>query len=230
MVVFVVLANTVVDEVEKRVSTAQRIQEHGIVAVVRLDDLAGAVPLTEALVAGGVRAVEFTFTNPKAAHAIEATKAAVGERGFIGAGTVLDPETARAAILAGAEYIVTPTYKRETIELCNRYGVPTVIGAFTATEMLTAWEAGASYIKVHPASLGGPRYFKDILGPLPQLKLIPSGGVSLDNAADFIRAGAVAVALGGNLVDQKTVAAGDWTTLTERAHRLSEAVVAARNG
>jgi 2-dehydro-3-deoxyphosphogluconate aldolase/(4S)-4-hydroxy-2-oxoglutarate aldolase len=212
------------------VSTAQRIHEHGIVAVVRLDDLAGAIPLTEALIAGGVLAVEFTFTNPQAALAIKSVKEAVGERGFIGAGTVLDPETARAAILAGAEYVVTPTYKRETIELCNRYSVPTVIGAFTATEMLTAWEAGASYIKVHPASLGGPRYFKDILGPLPQLKLIPSGGVSLDNAADFIRAGAVAVALGSNLVDQKTVAAGDWATLTDRARRISEAVAAARNG
>jgi 2-dehydro-3-deoxyphosphogluconate aldolase/(4S)-4-hydroxy-2-oxoglutarate aldolase len=210
------------------VSRALVIQEHGVVAVVRLDDLSAAVPLTEALIAGGVRAVEFTFTNPKAAQAIETVKTAVGERGFIGAGTVLDPETARAAILAGAEYVVTPIFKRETIELCNRYGVPTVIGAFTATEMLTAWEAGASYIKVHPASLGGPRYFKDILGPLPQLKLVPSGGVSLENAADFIRAGAVAVALGGNLVDQKTVSTGDWETLTERARRLSAAVVAAR--
>lgn len=208
----------------------QRIQDYGVVAVVRLDDLSRAIRLAEALLAGGVRAVEFTFTNPRAAQAIEAVKSAVGERGFIGAGTVLDPETARAAILAGAEYIVTPAFKRETIELCNRYGIPTVIGAFTATEMLTAWEAGASYIKVHPAGLGGPRYLQDILGPLPQLKLIPSGGVSLENAADFIRAGAVAVALGGNLVDEKTVSAGDWETLTDRARRLSEAVKAARSG
>jgi 2-dehydro-3-deoxyphosphogluconate aldolase/(4S)-4-hydroxy-2-oxoglutarate aldolase len=213
-----------------KVTTSSRIEAYGVVAVVRLDDLANAVPLTEALIAGGVRAVEFTFTNPKAGQAIEAAKAAVGSEGFIGAGTVLDPETARAAILAGAEYVVTPTFKRETIELCNRYGIPTVIGAFTATEMLTAWEAGASYIKVHPASLGGPRYFKDILGPLPQLKLIPSGGVSLENAADFIRAGAVAVALGSNLVDQKTVDAGHWGTLTDRARNLSEAVAAAKSG
>jgi len=212
------------------VGTAARIEEYGVVAVVRLDDLAGAVPLTRALIAGGVRAVEFTFTNPKAGQAIEAAKSAVGTEGFIGAGTVLDPETARAAILAGAEYIVTPTFKRETIELCNRYGIPTVIGGLTATEMLAAWEAGASYIKVHPASLGGPRYFKDILGPLPQLKLIPSGGVSLENAADFIRAGAVAVALGSNLVDQKTVSTGDWQTLTDRARQLSQAIVGAKNG
>jgi 2-dehydro-3-deoxyphosphogluconate aldolase / (4S)-4-hydroxy-2-oxoglutarate aldolase len=209
------------------VANTKRVEDYGVVAVVRLDDLANAVPLTEALIAGGVHAVEFTFTNPRAGQAIETVRSAVGERGWIGAGTILDPETARAAILAGAEYIVTPTYKRETVELCNRYGIPTVIGAFTATEMLTAWEAGATYIKVHPASLGGPKYFKDILGPLPQLKLIPSGGVTLENAAEFIRAGAVAVALGGNLMDQATVNAGDWQTLTDRACKVSEAVVAA---
>src|SRR5687767_13015905 len=127
---------------------ARCIEETGVVAVVRLDDLSQAVDLTEALIAGGIQAVEFTFTNPLAGRAIEAVKAAVGSRGYIGAGTVLDPETARVAILAGAEYIVTPTLKRETIEVCNRYGVPTVIGAFTATEMLTAQEAGATYIKV----------------------------------------------------------------------------------
>lgn len=208
---------------------SNEIERAGVVAVVRLDDLSAAVPLTEALIAGGVTAVEFTFTNPAAGRAIEAAKAAVGHRGYIGAGTVLDSETARIAILSGAEYIVTPTLKRETIELCNRYGVPTIIGAFTATEMLTAWEAGATYIKVHPASLGGPRYFKDILGPLPQLKLIPSGGVSLDNAAEFIKAGAVAVALGSNLVDKDTVARADWATLTERARKLCESVKAARS-
>lgn len=204
------------------------VEQQGVVAVVRLDDLTAAVDLTHALIAGGVSCVEFTFTNPLAGRAIEAVKAAVGDTGYIGAGTVLDPETARAAILSGAEYIVTPTTKRETIELCNRYGIPTVIGAFTATEMLTAREAGATYIKVHPASLGGPRYFKDILGPLPQLRLIPSGGVSLENAAEFIRAGAVAVALGSNLVDQATVNAGRWDVLTARAASLIAAVQAAR--
>lgn len=208
---------------------SNEIERAGVVAVVRLDDLSAAVPLTEALIAGGVTAVEFTFTNPAAGRAIEAAKAAVGDRGCIGAGTVLDPETARIAILSGAEYIVTPALKRETIELCNRYGIPTIIGAFTATEMLTAWEAGATYIKVHPASLGGPRYFKDILGPLPQLRLIPSGGVSLDNAAEFIKAGAVAVALGSHLVDKDTVARADWATLTQRARHLCEAVKTARS-
>ncbi|HEU5430518.1 MAG TPA: bifunctional 4-hydroxy-2-oxoglutarate aldolase/2-dehydro-3-deoxy-phosphogluconate aldolase, partial [Thermomicrobiales bacterium] len=119
------------------------------------------------------------------------------------------------------------TLSLRTIELCHRYGVPTVIGALTPTEILTAWEAGATYVKIFPASLGGPRYLKDVLGPLPQVKLIPTGGVSADNAAEFIRAGAVAVALGGNLVDAKTVAAGDWPALTERARA---AVAAVRGG
>ena len=207
---------------------AEAIERDGVVAVVRLDDLSGAVALTEALVAGGVRAVEFTFTNPRAARAIEAAAEALGERALVGAGSVLDPETARAAILAGAGFVVTPTLSGRTIELCNRYGVPTVVGGLTPTELLSAWEAGASYVKVFPASLGGPTYLKDVLGPLPQLKLVPTGGVSVDNAGDFIRAGAAAVALGSNLVDAKTTAAGDWTTITERARALTAAVAAAR--
>lgn len=209
-------------------SRGAKIESSGIVAVVRLDDLSEAVAVASSLIEGGVTAVEFTYTNPAAGEAIAAAKRAVGDAGYIGAGTVLDPETARAAILSGAEYVVTPTTKAATIELCNRYGIPTVIGGFTATEMLTAWEAGATFIKVHPASLGGPKYFKDILGPLPQLKLIPSGGVTPENAADFIRAGAVAVAMGANLVDKHTVANRDWSTLTERARSLSESVRAAK--
>ncbi len=206
---------------------SKQIHEHGIVAVVRLDDLSTAVDVAQALIAGGVTAIEYTFTNPKAGEAIAAVRAAVGSSGAIGAGTVLDSETARIAILAGAEYIVTPTFKQATVELCNRYGIPTVVGAFTSTEMLTAWEAGADYIKVHPASLGGPKYFKDVLAPLPFLRLIPSGGVTPENAADFINAGAVAVAMGGNLVDGKTVAEKDWAKITERAKGLSASVKAA---
>jgi 2-dehydro-3-deoxyphosphogluconate aldolase/(4S)-4-hydroxy-2-oxoglutarate aldolase len=204
------------------------IERVGVVAVVRLDDLSDAVSVTEALVAGGVTNVEFTFTNPTAAEAITTVRSAVGDAAYVGAGTVLDAETARIAILAGARYIVTPTFKAATIEMCRRYSVPAVIGAFTATEMLTAWEAGADYIKVHPAGLGGPRYFKDILGPLPQLKLIPSGGVTLENAGDFIKAGAVAVALGSNLVDNATVQSSNWAEITRRANVVSEAVETAK--
>jgi 2-dehydro-3-deoxyphosphogluconate aldolase/(4S)-4-hydroxy-2-oxoglutarate aldolase len=210
-------------------SRAHIIEEDGVIAVVRLDDLSSVVELTEALVAGGGRAVEFTFTNPTAARAIETARAALGERALVGAGSVLDPETARTAILAGAAYVVTPTLTLRTIELCHRYGTPTVIGALTPTEILTAWEAGATYVKVFPASLGGPAYLKDVRGPLPQVKLIPTGGVSVENAGAFIRAGAIAIALGSNLVDGRTVAAADWQTITARAHAVVAAVAAARH-
>lgn len=211
-------------------SSHRSLHDHGVVAVVRLDDLRDAVAVTESLIKGGVTAIEFTFTNPQAGAAIAEVRRAVGDRAFIGAGSVLDAETARIAILAGAQYIVTPTFKPATVETCNRYGIPTVVGAFTATEMLTAQEAGATYIKVHPASLGGPSYFKDILAPLPFLKLIPSGGVTLDNAADFIRAGAVAVAMGGKLVDSASVAARDFAAIRNRAQQLSATVAEAKAG
>jgi 2-dehydro-3-deoxyphosphogluconate aldolase/(4S)-4-hydroxy-2-oxoglutarate aldolase len=204
------------------------IERTGVVAVVRLDDLSNAVAVAEALVEGGVTNVEFTFTNPAAAEAITRVRAVAGDTAYIGAGTVLDAETARIAILAGAQYIVTPTFKAATIEMCRRYSIPTIVGSFTATEMLTAWEAGADYIKVHPAGLGGPRYFRDILGPLPQLKLIPSGGVTLENAGEFITAGAVAVALGSNLVDNATVQAGDWPEVTRRARLVASTVESVR--
>ena len=204
------------------------VQAGGVVAIVRLDDLSSAVPLTAALQRGGITAVEFTFTNRLAARVIEQVREEAPAGIAIGAGTVLDPETARIAILAGAEFIVTPALNTATIELCNRYSIPTVIGALTPTEIITAWQAGASVVKVFPASVGGPRYLKDVSGPFPQVKLIPTGGVSLDNAGDFIRAGAIAVALGGNLVNARTVAAGDWTAIEERSGAVVAAVKAAR--
>ncbi|MFN8593684.1 MAG: bifunctional 4-hydroxy-2-oxoglutarate aldolase/2-dehydro-3-deoxy-phosphogluconate aldolase [Thermomicrobiales bacterium] len=204
------------------------VEEDGVVAVVRLNDLSKAAPLTAALVAGGLRVVEFTFTNPAAAGAITVAREALGERALIGAGSVLDAETARIAILAGASFVVTPTVSLPVISTCQRYGVATVIGALTPTEMLTAWEGGATYVKVFPASLGGPRYLRDVLAPLPQLKLIPTGGVALDNAADFIRAGAAAVALGSNLVDARSVANEDWPTLTARATAIVTEIARAR--
>jgi 2-dehydro-3-deoxyphosphogluconate aldolase / (4S)-4-hydroxy-2-oxoglutarate aldolase len=209
---------------------AETIAENGLVAIVRLDDLSAAIPLTEALLRGGVRSVEFTFTNPLAGRVIEQVRGALTGQVAVGAGSVLDPETARVALLAGAEFVVTPTLNVATIELCSRYGVPTVIGALTPTEILTAWQAGASYVKVFPATVGGPQYLKDVRGPLPQVKLIPTGGVNLDNAADFIRAGASAIAVGGNLVDAPTVRNEDWATLEERARQFSEVVAAARAG
>lgn len=206
----------------------ERIERSGVVAIVRLDDYRHAPEMARALADGGVEAVEFTYTNPAAGDAVRATKDALGDRMMVGAGTVLDPETARAAILLGADFIVTPTVQVDTIRLCQRYSVSTVIGAFTPTEILTAWEAGASIVKVFPASVGGPRYLKDVRGPLPQVKLMPTGGVSLDNAGEFIKAGAVGIAAGSNLVDAETVARQDWATLTQRARELVDAVQRAR--
>ena len=210
-------------------SQTERIERSGVVAIVRMNDYRRASEMAHALLAGGIEAIEFTYTNPAAGEAVRATKAAVGDAMMVGAGTVLDPETARAAILQGADFIVTPTVQVDTISLCSRYSVPTVIGAFTPTEILTAWEAGASIVKVFPASVGGARYLKDVRGPLPQVRLIPTGGVSAENAADFIKAGAVAVALGSNLVDQGIVDRQDWTTLTDRAKAVVESVQSARS-
>ena len=204
------------------------LESAGVVAIVRLDDYSSAVDMVKALVAGCITAVEFTYTNPLAGEAIATVKRELGSSVLVGAGTVLDPETARASILLGADFIVTPTTNVATIELARRYSVPTVIGAFTPTEILTAWQAGATIVKVFPASAVGPGYMKDVRGPLPQVKLIPTGGVNLDNVADFIKAGAIGVAVGSNLVDAKAVAAKDWQTLTTRAAGFVEAVRAAK--
>jgi 2-dehydro-3-deoxyphosphogluconate aldolase / (4S)-4-hydroxy-2-oxoglutarate aldolase len=211
-----------------RVNVVDTVTADGVVAIVRLDDLSEAAPMTRAMAEGGIRAVEFTFTNRTAPRAIEAAREALDGTALVGAGTVLDAETARTAILAGAQFVVTPVVSLPVIECCRRYSIPTVIGAFTATEILTAWEAGADFVKVFPASAGGPRYLKDIRGPLPQVRLIPTGGVGLENAAEFIRAGASAIAVGSNLVDPKLVAARDWTALSQRARDLVQVVREAR--
>ena len=207
---------------------AERIERSGVVAIVRLDDYSAAADLVAALADGGIDAVEFTFTNPAAGGAIEAAKAVHGNRVLLGAGTVLDPETARSALLSGADFIVTPTLNAATIGLCRRSAVPSVIGAFTPTEILTAWEEGATFVKVFPASAVGPGYLKDVRGPLPQVKLVPTGGVSLDNVGAFIQAGAAAVAVGSNLVDAASVRDGRWGEFTERAAAYVAAVRAAR--
>ncbi|HYJ12816.1 MAG TPA: bifunctional 4-hydroxy-2-oxoglutarate aldolase/2-dehydro-3-deoxy-phosphogluconate aldolase [Thermomicrobiales bacterium] len=209
-------------------ASVDRMEAAGVIAIVRLDDYSRAVDLTRALLAGGIDVVEFTYTNPAAGEAIAAVKGSLGDAVLVGAGTVLDPETARAAIIQGADLIVTPTVNTETIRLCQRYSVPTVIGAFTPTEILTAWEAGATFVKVFPASAVGARYLKDVRGPLPQVRLIPTGGVSVENAGEFIQAGARAVALGSNLVDGTSVANGDWATITNRAQAAVNAVATAR--
>jgi 2-dehydro-3-deoxyphosphogluconate aldolase/(4S)-4-hydroxy-2-oxoglutarate aldolase len=206
----------------------QRIVDCGVVAIVRLDRSEELVEAARAIKAGGVDVIEFTMTTPNALSIIAASAEEFGEEVLLGAGTVLDPETARAAILSGARYIISPTLNPRVIELCHRYGVIVVPGAFTPTEILTAWELGADMVKVFPAAAVGPGYIKDILSPLPQVKLLPTGGVSLSNVAQFIKAGATAVAAGGSLVDKKAVAERDFARLTEMAGNFVKAIREAR--
>jgi 2-dehydro-3-deoxyphosphogluconate aldolase/(4S)-4-hydroxy-2-oxoglutarate aldolase len=196
-----------------------------VIAIVRLDSGEQLVRAAEALKAGGISAIEFTFSTPGALDMVKEASAHFGQEVLLGAGTVLDPETARAAILVGAEFIVTPTVNLDTIAMCKRYGKPIVAGAMTPTEMLTVWEAGADLVKVFPASnIGGPDYIKGVLAPLPQLRLVPTGGISAGNVASYLKAGAAAVAVGGNLVNKKAVAMGDWAAVTTEAQRLVAAV------
>jgi 2-dehydro-3-deoxyphosphogluconate aldolase/(4S)-4-hydroxy-2-oxoglutarate aldolase len=184
----------------------------------------------EAVLEGGVIAIEVTMTTPGALQVITEAVARYGDRVLFGAGTVLDPESARASILAGAQFIVCPTLNLETIALCKRYSVPVMPGAFSPTEILTAWEAGADFVKLFPASVGGPAFLKAIKAPLPQVRLVPVGGVNLDTTADFIRAGADLVGVGGELVSQKLLDAKDFATITERARRFREEVARGREG
>ena len=156
-----------------------------------------------ALADGGVNVVEITMTVPDALDVLRQVRRALGDRLLLGAGTILDPETARAALLAGAEYLVAPTVNLDVIRLCQRYDKLVMPGAFTPTEILTAWEAGADIVKVFPAEVLGPAFFKAMRGPLPQIRLMPTGGVDLNTAADFLRAGACCLGVGGQLVEPK---------------------------
>ncbi|MFB0545437.1 MAG: bifunctional 4-hydroxy-2-oxoglutarate aldolase/2-dehydro-3-deoxy-phosphogluconate aldolase [Anaerolineae bacterium] len=200
----------------------------GVVAIVRLDRSEQLLKVAESIKAGGVDVIEFTMTTPNALPIIEESAKEFGDEVLLGAGTVLDPQTARASILAGAQFVVSPSSNKGTIEMCRRYSKVVVPGALTPTEILTAWEWGADLVKVFPARLGGPRYIRDVLAPLPQIKLVPTGGVGPDNAADFLKAGAVAVAVGSSLVSRKAVEEGNFALLTENARKLVAAVKEAR--
>jgi 2-dehydro-3-deoxyphosphogluconate aldolase/(4S)-4-hydroxy-2-oxoglutarate aldolase len=206
----------------------RRIEETGIVAVIRTQDGDELVNICEALVEGGVIAVEITMTSPGAIEAIDKASKELKGKAIIGAGSVLDPETARMAMLAGADFIVSPILNKDVIALCKRYGKIVVPGAFTPTEILTAWEAGADVVKVFPATKLGPSFFKDVRGPLPQVKLTPTGGVNLDNLGEFLKAGAAFVGVGSALVSKSVVAAKDWAALTRLAQDYIVAARAAR--
>ena len=193
------------------------IRETGIIAIMRAQSSGQLMAAADAIKKGGVRVIEVTMTTPGALGVIEEAAKRYGEEVLFGAGTVLDAETARAAILAGAEFVVAPTLNLEMVALCNRYSIPVVPGCYTPTEMLTAWEAGGDMIKLFPASVGGPSLVKAIRAPLPQLEIVPVGGVNLDTAAEFIKNGAAALGVGGSLINQKLLDAGDMDELTRRA-------------
>ena len=202
--------------------------------VVRLPDLAGAVGLAQALLDGGVTAVELTMTSPGALEALsllrERVAAFTDGEAALGMGSVLNADMAAAAIENGAQFVVAPTLDLPTVSYCVEQKVPVMPGAFTPTEIQTAWLAGAAVVKVFPATKLGPSYFSDVLAPLPHLKLMPTGGVGLENAGDFVRAGAVAVGVGGALVRKDWVAEGDWEAIAAQARRFVAAVGEARAG
>jgi 2-dehydro-3-deoxyphosphogluconate aldolase/(4S)-4-hydroxy-2-oxoglutarate aldolase len=207
-----------------RSESVSLIRETGVIAIMRTQRSDHLIAAADAIKAGGVRVIEVTMTTPGALAVIEQATRRYGQDVLFGAGTVLDAETARAAILAGAGFVVAPTLDLATIALCNRYGIPVMPGCYTPTEMLAAWQAGADLIKLFPASVGGPELLAAILAPLPQLQIVPVGGVDLNTAAAFIRKGAVALGVGSSLINQKLLDAGDLDELTRRAKAFVQEV------
>lgn len=204
------------------------IRKTGVVAIMRTKSSEQLLRAADAIREGGVRAIEVTMTTPGALSVIEQAVSRYDQDVLFGAGTVLDAESARAAILAGAQFIVSPTLNRDLIALCCRYGTPVMPGAYTSTEALAAWECGADMVKIFPAGVGGPALIKALKAPLPQIELVPVGGVTLDNTAEFIRAGAAAIGVGSALINQKLLESKDFATLTDRACRLVEEVARGR--
>ncbi|HTS27155.1 MAG TPA: bifunctional 4-hydroxy-2-oxoglutarate aldolase/2-dehydro-3-deoxy-phosphogluconate aldolase [Bryobacteraceae bacterium] len=206
------------------------ITEIGIVPVVRTSSAEAAIQAVEAMYQGGVRAAEITMTVPGAVRALEKVADRFGSTLMLGAGTVLDPETARVCMLAGAQFFVTPSLKVATIEMVKRYSKVVCPGALTPTEVLTAWEAGADVVKIFPAgNVGGPKYIKALKGPFPQIEMIPTGGVNLETTGDFLKAGACAVAVGGELVDPKSIRDGRFDVIEDRARQYLAAIAKARS-
>ena len=211
-----------------RHATAAEIERAGVVAVIRIKDPDKVQAVVNAIAEGGVRAIEVTMTVPGAVGLIR-TLAPRMPKGFLfGAGTVLDLATAAQVIDAGAQFIVSPVFRRELIEACHERGVPVTPGCFTPTEILDAWEAGADLVKVFPATALGPGYIKDVRAPLPHVKLMPTGGVTVENAGEWIKAGAAAVGVGTALLDTKAIDAGDYAVLRAKAERIVANVRSAR--
>ena len=205
------------------------LKDTGVVAVIRADDAADLVDVSHALCEGGVRHIEITMTVPGALRVIEqAVTALSGREVYIGAGTVLDSETARLAILAGASYIVSPVFRPDILGVCKRHSVAVMPGAMTPTEVINAWEAGGDVVKIFPAGVGGPRFFKDLKGPFPHIEIMPTGAVNRETAPQFISAGACAVGVGGELAGKSLITARDFPTITRNAQDFVALVKGAR--
>jgi 2-dehydro-3-deoxyphosphogluconate aldolase/(4S)-4-hydroxy-2-oxoglutarate aldolase len=213
---------------ELRHDVMRRLTALGAIAVVRLDDAERAIAAADAVHAGGVSAIEVTLTTPGALRVIE--RLAVRDGMLVGAGSVLDAQSARDAIASGARYLVSPVVLAELVEIGHEADVPVLLGAFTPTEILAAHRLGADAVKVFPADSLGPAFIRGVLAPMPFLKLVPTGGVTPDNVGDWLRAGAAAVGLGSALLDGRRIALGDFAALTERARMVAAAVAAARGG
>jgi 2-dehydro-3-deoxyphosphogluconate aldolase/(4S)-4-hydroxy-2-oxoglutarate aldolase len=207
----------------------RQVLDGGIVAVVRSPDGQQLVEVCRALADGGITTVEITMTVPDALDVVRAVRRALGDRLLLGAGTILDPETARAALLAGAEYVVAPTVNLEVIRLCQRYDKLVMPGAFTPTEILSAWEAGADIVKVFPADVLGPPFFKAVRAPLPQVRMMPTGGVDLTTAASFLEAGACCLGIGSQLVEPRAVAERNFDRIRDLAAKYVAVVKEARS-
>jgi 2-dehydro-3-deoxyphosphogluconate aldolase / (4S)-4-hydroxy-2-oxoglutarate aldolase len=205
------------------------IVEVGLVPIVRTSSADAAVRAVQAVIDGGINVIEVTMTVPGALKVLEQV-ASKTPNVILGAGTVLDSETARACILSGAHFLVTPALKLETLEMARRYSRPIMPGALTPTEVLTAWEHGADAVKIFPCSaVGGAKYIKALKAPLPQIEMVPTGGVNLETAADFLKAGASALGVGGELVDEKTIKEGRFDIFTERARKFVDVILQARS-
>ena len=213
---------------EKTHPTVEKIGDLGVVLVVRAKGDENTMKGIEAMIAGGVRAIEITFSVPNAVAVIRAVKERFGADILLGAGTVLNPSDAAGAVRAGAEYVVSPNTNLEVIGIAKRLGVPVMPGAFTPTEVVDAWSAGADVVKIFPASVGGPAYIKALRGPLPHIPMLPTGGVNDKTAGPFIAAGAFALGAGSNLFDKKLLAAEDYAGLTKLAKSFMAGVAEAR--
>lgn len=206
-----------------------RMIEEGVIPVVRVSSAQEAIEVSDAIKAGGISLIEITMSVQGAIDVIKELTRKYKDEIIMGAGTILDPETGRAALLAGAQFIVSPTLNLDLIQLAHRYSAVVIPGAMTPTEILTAWNAGADMVKVFPAAqLGGPEYLKAIRGPLPQILLVPTGGVNLQNAGAFIKAGATALGVGGELVDKKAVKEKKFNVITENTRDFLKAIKEAR--